>query len=87
MAPSVWNSLLATLRNVPTLSQFKSHLKTYLFAQAFQYNLALCLKKGGMSVYGLLNADKSIWIEGEGRSGGGGVGGGVSIKDPNMRKG
>ena len=27
-------------------------------------------------MYGLLNADKSIWIEGEGRSGGGGVGGG-----------
>ena len=35
MAPSVWNSLPATLRNVPTLSQFKSRLKT-LFAQAFR---------------------------------------------------
>ena len=35
MAPSLWNSLLATLRNVPTLSQFKSQLKTFLFAQAF----------------------------------------------------
>ena len=34
MAPSLWNSLLGTLRNVPTLSQFKSQLKT-LFAQAF----------------------------------------------------
>ena len=34
-APSVWNSLPATLRNVPTLSQFKSQLKTFLFAQAF----------------------------------------------------
>ena len=34
MAPSLWNSLPATLRNVPTLSQFKSQLKT-LFAQAF----------------------------------------------------
>ena len=32
MAPSLWNSLPATLRNVPTLSQFKSHLKTFLFA-------------------------------------------------------
>ena len=36
MAPSLWNSLPATLRNVPTLSQFKSQLKTFLFAQAFQ---------------------------------------------------
>ena len=36
MAPSLWNSLPATLGNVPTLSQFKSHLKTFLFAQAFQ---------------------------------------------------
>ena len=30
MAPSLWNSLPATLRNVPTLSQ-----KNFLFAQAF----------------------------------------------------
>ena len=36
MAPSFWNSLPATLRNVPTLSQFKSHLKIVLFVQAFQ---------------------------------------------------
>ena len=35
MAPSLWNSLPATLKNVPTLSQFKSKLKTLLFAQAF----------------------------------------------------
>ena len=35
MVPSLWNSLPATLRNVPTLSQFKSQLKTFLFAQAF----------------------------------------------------
>ena len=34
MAPSLWNYLPATLKNVPTLSQFKSQLKT-LFAQAF----------------------------------------------------
>ena len=27
MAPSLWNSLPATLRNVPTLSQFKRQLK------------------------------------------------------------
>ena len=35
MAPSLWNSLPATLRNVPTLSQFKLQLKTFSFAQAF----------------------------------------------------
>ena len=34
IAPSLWNSLPAILRNVPTLSQFKSQLKTFLFAQA-----------------------------------------------------
>ena len=31
MAPSVWNSLPADLRNLPTLSQFNSSLKTFLF--------------------------------------------------------
>ena len=36
MAPSLWNSLPATLRNVPTLPQIKSQLKTFLFAQVFQ---------------------------------------------------
>ena len=41
LAPSLWNSLPATLRNVPTLSQFQSHLKTFLFAQAFQQYLVL----------------------------------------------
>ena len=35
MAPSLWNSLPATLKNVPTLSQFKSQLKTFSFAQVF----------------------------------------------------
>ena len=34
-APSVWNSLPLSLRNLPTLSQFKAHLKTHLFTQAF----------------------------------------------------
>ena len=36
MAPSLWNSLPATLKNVSTISQFKSHVKIFLFAQAFQ---------------------------------------------------
>ena len=35
-APSVLESMPATLRNVPTLSQFKSDFKTFLFAQALQ---------------------------------------------------
>ena len=51
MAPSVWNSLPATFRNVTTLSQFKSHPRTFLFAQAFQQNLVLRLKKDGVSVW------------------------------------
>ena len=46
MALSLWNSLPATLRNVPTLSHFRSHLKAFLFAQAFQQNVVFCLKKG-----------------------------------------
>lgn len=36
--PKIWNLMSATLRNVPTLSQFKSHLKAFLCAQAFQQN-------------------------------------------------
>ena len=35
MAPFVLNSLPADPRNLPTLSQFKSNLKTFLFTQAF----------------------------------------------------
>ena len=35
LAPSVWNSLPATIRNQSSLAQFKSVLKTYLFNQAF----------------------------------------------------
>ena len=35
MAPTVWNTLPVSLRNVPTLCLFKSRLKTYMFRQAF----------------------------------------------------
>jgi len=35
LAPTVWNSLPTPLRNKPSFSQFKSHLKTYYFSQAF----------------------------------------------------
>ena len=31
IAPTVWNSLPASLRNLPTLSDFKAQLKTFLF--------------------------------------------------------
>ena len=58
-----WNSLPATLRNVP-LPRFKFHLKTFLFAQAFQQNL--CLKKGLFSEW--------RWRH-MGGGGGGGMGG------------
>lgn len=34
-APKLWNSLPLYMRDLPTLSQFKSHLKTYLFMIAF----------------------------------------------------
>ena len=34
-APSIWNSLPSSLRNSPTLPQFKSSLKTHLFRLAF----------------------------------------------------
>ena len=37
-ALSVWNSLLASLRNLPTLSEFKTQLTTFLFRQAFSQN-------------------------------------------------
>ena len=34
IAPAVWNSLPASLRNLPILSDFKAQLKTFLFQQA-----------------------------------------------------
>ena len=35
LAPSVWNSLPASVRNQSGLVQFKSALKSHLFGQAF----------------------------------------------------
>ena len=35
IAPTVWNLLPASLRNLPTLSDFKAQLKIFLFQQAF----------------------------------------------------
>ena len=37
MAPSLWDSLPATVRNVPTLSQFKSHLQIGLHLPGFWF--------------------------------------------------
>ena len=34
-APTVWNSLPSSLRNITNFLQFKAHLKTHLFRQAF----------------------------------------------------
>ena len=35
VVPSLWDSLTANPRNIPTLSGFKTQLKTFLFRQAF----------------------------------------------------
>ena len=35
LAPKIWNSLPSELRDAPTLSQFKTSLKTFFFNQAF----------------------------------------------------
>ena len=35
IAPTVWNSLPTSLRNLPTLSDFKAQLRTFPFQQAF----------------------------------------------------
>lgn len=34
-APMLWNALPSQIRNLPTVAQFKSQLKTYLFSIAF----------------------------------------------------
>lgn len=34
-APSIWNSLPSSIRNAPSLSAFKSNLKTHLFKQSY----------------------------------------------------
>ena len=49
MAPRIWNCLPTTLHDLPTLSDFKSQLKTYFFLQAFLQHvwLALCVCGGG----------------------------------------
>ena len=43
MAPSLWNSLPATLRNVPTLSQFTSQLHSCLPRPSCRIRRNLCL--------------------------------------------
>ena len=66
LAPSLWNSLPATLRNVPTLSQFKSQLKTFIVCPGLPVEseeICICVWQ--------LNVDGCIWIGRGGRGGGG----------------
>ena len=65
MAPSLWNSLLATLRTVPALSQFKSQLKDLLVCPGLPVEseeICVCVWQ--------LNEDGCIWIGRGGREGG-----------------
>lgn len=39
IAPSVWNSLSDRLRNLRTLSEFKTQLNTFLFRQVFSHTI------------------------------------------------
>ena len=75
MALSVWNSLPATLKSVATLSRFKSHLRTFLFAQAFQYNLVPFWKRWRVCE----------WLVREGGGGGRGRGEGEGGRSESMR--
>ena len=61
MAPSLWNSLPATLRNVPTLSQFKSQLVCPGLPVESE-KVCVCVWR--------LNVDGCIWIGRGGREGG-----------------
>ena len=68
------------IRNVPTLSQSKSHLKTFSVCPSFSVESS-AFQKGGVSVYGFLNGDGCKWI-GRGRERGGGGG-----RETNKRRG
>ena len=62
MVPSLWNSLPAILRNVPTLSQFKSQLKTFFVCPGLPLEseeMCVCVWH--------LNVDGCIWIGRGGR--------------------
>ena len=51
IAPIVWNSLPASLRNLRTLSDFKAQLKTFLFNGHFHkstdHDVCVCVCGGG----------------------------------------
>ena len=51
IAPTIWNSLPASLRNLPTLSDFKTHLKLSFFNRNFhksrQTMMCACACGGG----------------------------------------
>ena len=64
MAQSLWNSLPATLRNVPRLSQFKSQAKNLLVCPGLPVEceeICVCVWQ--------LNVDGCIWIGRGGREG------------------
>ena len=84
MAPSFWNSLQADLRNLSTLSQFKSNLKTFLFAQAFLQFIVL-LTTGYASIFVLfvclfLNMERCMWKGRMGETGEGTVNGREKVR-------
>ena len=71
MAPSLWNSVPATLRNIPRLSQFKSQLKTFVCPGLPVESEEICV------CVWQLNVDGCIWIGRGGRE----AGEGESMRD------
>ena len=54
IAQTVWNSLPASLQNLPTLSDFKAQLKTFPFQQAFpqiqaDHDVCVCVLGEGVN--------------------------------------
>ena len=69
IAPSAWNSLPASLRKLPSLSDFKSRLKTFLFNRPFQksrrsmffvYGLCVCIVYISV-IYVCWRTEISLW--------------------------
>ena len=59
LAPRVWNSLPADLRNTPSLDCFKSHLKTHLFRLVFNQSVYVCVC---FSMRGFMNCTAFVLI-------------------------
>ena len=41
-APKLWNNLLSEISSLESLSNFKCHVKTYIFKQAFNLQQCIC---------------------------------------------